>query len=448
MIEPVSDAFTTSIRPACSAKNAMISSAMLPNVALRMPPTRGPVRDPSRSVDRPTTQARPRIAAGRDDEDQVLVGVDPEVQHDRDEACEQGGNERDPGDGRELAEDRQAAPRGAGAGGTATVISASYAGVLARIAAADGPVGIGRLGPAPSHAVRSRGASQPHCGDRGAAHRQAHREGAEERIAGPRRVDRPDLPGLDQRCLAVAWHDECSSLAQRHDHRDLEPFRERTDRVPTSSSGDPSSGWPAISPNSGALGTSQSVTSSSCGSTDAAGAGFSTVTAPIRRAAANPAAVVPCGISNWPMTTSGRKASTASAATSGSTCAVRARDDDDPVGAVGIDPDRRDAGRPRDAAHEGRVDALRRESLQVRGPVPVVPHRVDHRDVGPEPGGHDGLVRTLPAEARLVARPDDRLAVAGQAVRIRDQVDHRAADDDDARRGHHGSSDSATTSRS
>ena len=63
MIEPVSDALTTSIRPACRAKNAMISSAMLPNVALRMPPTCGPVSEPSRSVDRPTTQASPRIAA-------------------------------------------------------------------------------------------------------------------------------------------------------------------------------------------------------------------------------------------------------------------------------------------------------------------------------------------------------------------------------------------------
>ena len=59
MIEPVSDALTTSIRPAWSAKNAMISSAMLPNVALRMPPTCGPVSAPRRSVDRPTTQARP-----------------------------------------------------------------------------------------------------------------------------------------------------------------------------------------------------------------------------------------------------------------------------------------------------------------------------------------------------------------------------------------------------
>ena len=59
MIEPVSDALTTSMSPACSAKNAMISSAMLPNVALRMPPTCGPVSEPSRSVESPTTQARP-----------------------------------------------------------------------------------------------------------------------------------------------------------------------------------------------------------------------------------------------------------------------------------------------------------------------------------------------------------------------------------------------------
>ena len=63
MIEPVSDALTTSIRPACRAKNAMISSAMLPKVALRIPPTCGPVIDPSRSVDSPTTQASPRMAA-------------------------------------------------------------------------------------------------------------------------------------------------------------------------------------------------------------------------------------------------------------------------------------------------------------------------------------------------------------------------------------------------
>ena len=61
MIEPVSDAFTTSMRPACSAKKAMISSAMLPKVALRMPPTCGPVSDPRRSVESPTVHASPRM---------------------------------------------------------------------------------------------------------------------------------------------------------------------------------------------------------------------------------------------------------------------------------------------------------------------------------------------------------------------------------------------------
>ena len=83
MIEPVSDALTTSISPAWRAKNAMISSAMLPNVALRMPPTCGPVSDPSRSVERPTTQASPRIAAADDDEQDGLVGVEHEVEDDR-----------------------------------------------------------------------------------------------------------------------------------------------------------------------------------------------------------------------------------------------------------------------------------------------------------------------------------------------------------------------------
>ena len=63
MIEPVIDALTTVMSPAWSAKKAMISSAMLPKVALRMPPTCGPVSAPSRSVDRPTIQASPRIPA-------------------------------------------------------------------------------------------------------------------------------------------------------------------------------------------------------------------------------------------------------------------------------------------------------------------------------------------------------------------------------------------------
>ena len=60
MIEPVIDALTTSIRPAGSAKNAMISSAMLPNVALRMPPTCGP--ETARAA--PSRSRRPRRGRG------------------------------------------------------------------------------------------------------------------------------------------------------------------------------------------------------------------------------------------------------------------------------------------------------------------------------------------------------------------------------------------------
>ena len=63
MIEPVIEALTTSMRPAWRAKKAMMSSATLPKVAFRIPPTCGPVTAPRRSVARPTTQARPRIAA-------------------------------------------------------------------------------------------------------------------------------------------------------------------------------------------------------------------------------------------------------------------------------------------------------------------------------------------------------------------------------------------------
>ena len=113
MIEPVSDALTTSIRPAWRAKNAMISSAMLPNVALRMPPTCGPVSDPRRSVDRPTTQASPRIAAADTTNRTRLVGVQPEVEDDRDEAQDDRRRCRTTAaEHRELAEDREAGAPG------------------------------------------------------------------------------------------------------------------------------------------------------------------------------------------------------------------------------------------------------------------------------------------------------------------------------------------------
>ena len=83
MIEPVSDALTTSIRPACRAKNAMISSAMLPNVALRMPADLRP-GDRAKPLGRqPDHPGEPEDRRRRHDEQDRFVGVQAEVEDDR-----------------------------------------------------------------------------------------------------------------------------------------------------------------------------------------------------------------------------------------------------------------------------------------------------------------------------------------------------------------------------
>ena len=69
MIEPTSDAFTTSCSPSISAKKAMISSGALPNVTFRSPPIPGPVRAAIASVASPITAAHgitPSAAARED----------------------------------------------------------------------------------------------------------------------------------------------------------------------------------------------------------------------------------------------------------------------------------------------------------------------------------------------------------------------------------------------
>ena len=58
MIEPTSEAFTTSWRPSSSAKKAMISSGALPKVTLSRPPMPGPVRAAIASVASPITAAQ------------------------------------------------------------------------------------------------------------------------------------------------------------------------------------------------------------------------------------------------------------------------------------------------------------------------------------------------------------------------------------------------------
>ena len=68
MMDPVMDAFTRSKSPARSATIAMISSAALPNVALRRPPTPSPTRSEMSSVAwpiRPASGMIPRQATAK-----------------------------------------------------------------------------------------------------------------------------------------------------------------------------------------------------------------------------------------------------------------------------------------------------------------------------------------------------------------------------------------------
>ena len=121
MIEPVSDALTTSISPAWRAKNAMISSAMLPNVALRIPPTCGPGARPDPLGRHPDEPGQPEDGQRRHDEDDRPVGVEPEVEDDRERRGREGDQDDGPGDRRELAEDGDRA-----AGGRVVHRRASY----------------------------------------------------------------------------------------------------------------------------------------------------------------------------------------------------------------------------------------------------------------------------------------------------------------------------------
>ena len=108
---------------------------------------------------------------------------------------------------------------------------------------------------------------------------------------------------------------------------------------------------------------------------------------------------------------------------------VRPRDDDDPVRAVRLDPDRRDAARARDPGDVRRVDALLDEVVDRHARVDVVAERADHRDAGAEARRHHGLVRALATEAHDEPIADHGLAGPRHARGIRDQVDVHAADD-------------------
>ena len=61
MIEPVSDAFTTSCSPSRKAANAIINSAALPSEAFNNPPIPAPTRDVNCSVADPNRPANGTI---------------------------------------------------------------------------------------------------------------------------------------------------------------------------------------------------------------------------------------------------------------------------------------------------------------------------------------------------------------------------------------------------
>lgn len=72
MIEPVIEAFTISVRPACRAKMLIISSVAFPKVAFNKPPRAGPVCVESSSVDSPIYLASGIIA--RDAKIKIAMG--------------------------------------------------------------------------------------------------------------------------------------------------------------------------------------------------------------------------------------------------------------------------------------------------------------------------------------------------------------------------------------
>ncbi len=86
MIEPMIEAFTTSVSPAERAMMVIMSSAALPKVALSMPPMLGPVKCATLSVACPRTQAyKGEGGDGEEDQDRCVDKLRDDSSH-----CEEG----------------------------------------------------------------------------------------------------------------------------------------------------------------------------------------------------------------------------------------------------------------------------------------------------------------------------------------------------------------------
>ena len=101
---------------------------------------------------------------------------------------------------------------------------------------------------------------------------------------------------------------------------------------------------------------------------------------------------------------------------------VRPGRDDDLRLPVCVDVDERDAGRL-DRMRQVVVDSRLVDALQGLLGERVLSDGADHPHVGPEPGGGDGLVRTLAAREALEARVGDGLAGLRQTLATGDEVE-------------------------
>ena len=107
---------------------------------------------------------------------------------------------------------------------------------------------------------------------------------------------------------------------------------------------------------------------------------------------------------------------------------VCARDDDEAILPLSVNPDWRNAAALFNGAHPGSVNLLLDEVLHVRGAVRVISNCVDHGDRSTESRRHHRLIRTLAAEAHLESVANERLANFREALRVGDEIHHGAPD--------------------
>ena len=117
----------------------------------------------------------------------------------------------------------------------------------------------------------------------------------------------------------------------------------------------------------------------------------------------------------------------------GAKLGIRTRSDDDRVLSRGVDDDECDAGR-RFALLPTRADACVAQATERAHGERVVPDAPDHRHLGAEARGGDGLVRALSTRDLRERRAGDRLAGSREPLRAGDEIEVDRTDDGEADR--------------